>query len=83
MLEFYHNIEIPESVNPIQITLVSDVPKSVHVYSYPEGLFDVVLDVLDGHTSFYMTHQGAGGWVMYAETDTETARMNLVIIKET
>jgi hypothetical protein len=79
MLEFYHNLEISENINPVQCTLLSDFEGDVHVFSYPEGLCDKNVFVVPGKNFFYVEHFGSGGWVITATHAAEEARMNLVI----
>lgn len=79
MLEFYHNIEIPETVNPVQCTLITDFDGDVRIFSYPSGLVDKFVSVQSGKNFFYCEHGGSGGWVITAQHGTEEARMNLVV----
>lgn len=79
MLEFYHNLEVPENINPIQCTLLTDFDGEVHICSYPEGLIDKFVFVTGGKIFFYCDHTGPGGWNIIASHGTEEARMNLVV----
>lgn len=79
MLEFYHNLEIPENVNPVQITLISDHQQDVRVYSYPEGLLNTFITLNEGKTSFYFNHHGPGGWNIIAENEEWKATMSCLI----
>jgi hypothetical protein len=81
MLEFYHNLEIPYTPEPAQLTLISDFERTVRVYSYPDGLQDELIHLDDGKTSFYYGTK-PGGWVIIAEGDGEEARMNLMVAEE-
>ena len=82
MLEFYHNLEVSESVNQIQCTLLTDFDGIVHIVSNPSGLIDKYIEVYCGKNFFYIQNCGTGGWVISARYNGQEANMSLVIFCE-
>ena len=82
MLQFSHHIEVPETVNPIQISLESDHSGLATIISSPSGMLhqdDIVL-VPDGKAIFYCEHSGPGNWTISAFSNDESTYMHVSIV---
>lgn len=79
MLQFAHNIEIPETVNPVQVVLTSSIGGTATIASDPSGLLhETRFEMVPGEKLvFYCEHNGPGHWTIYASCSEEGAVMLL------
>lgn len=79
MLTFAHNIDIPETVNPVQIVLTSTVGGTAHIVSDPSDLLhQESIELIPNEKGiFYCEHTGPAAWTIYASCAEEGAVMLL------